>query len=200
MKPINLLWILLFINTIPAYSQINSMIIHESVDSIVIQRSEFEDTNCYNWISSYTYQLNSFLDSNVIETILEKSQFNYENMDTMVFSFFFEQHRKMYSLVVFINTVELAANKQMYKYFLNEKRVKIKITDNDGNKQKAKYYYRSQKIKRLKIKFGLYPNYRFDVENNKKCPRHCRDTFPVIRYYFIKEEQSTLRLPVFYFD
>lgn len=200
MKSINLLWALLFINTIPMYSQINNTIIHESVDSIVIQRAEFEDTNCYNLISSYVYQLNTFIDSNVIETILGKGHFNYENLDTMVFSFFFEQHRKVYSLVIFINTVDLDGNKQMLKYFLDMKRVKLKITDDDGNKQMAKYYYSLQKIKRLKIKYDLYPNYRFDVENNKKCLRSSRGTFPVVRYYFIKERQALLRLPVLYFD
>ena len=200
MKSINLLWVLLFINTVPMYSQINNTIIHESVDSIVIQRVEFEDTNCYYLISSYVYQLNTFLDSNVIETVLEKGHFNYENMDTLIFSFFFEQYRKVYSLVIFINTVDLDGNKQMFKYFLDMKRVKLKITDDDSNKQMAKYYYSLQKIKRLKIKYGLYPNYRFDVENNKKCPRSSRGTFPIVRYYFIKERQALLRLPVLYFD
>jgi len=151
--------------------------IHKVLTEIKVQNELFTDSNCALEISNYLISLNSYLDSSNIELLLKKCNFDYNILDTIAISLTLEGSNRFPGiLAIYINTVDANGIREIEGFFIDGK----------------------NKLKRRKVKFEVFLNYQFDINNTYKCPYTYRDANPVIRYYFIKSESKYLKQEIFY--
>ena len=159
------------------FSQSRSKDIHKLLTEIKVQDELFSDSNCALQISNYLISVNSYLDSSNIELLLKKCNFNYNNLDTIVFSLALEGSNRFPSiLVIYINTVDVNGEKEAKQFYINGR----------------------DKLKSRKVKFEVFPNYKFDRNYAYKCPCINRGSNPVIRYYIIRNERENIIAEIFY--